>query len=266
MTSRILLGGNLNSMRLYRMANCMLTFVAFLLGACKSAPPPTDSTKLAQQFQQLTQSRSDANTANDRAFYERLLLPEFRFLYPNGKVKTKQEYLDGEKFLPETAGHRGSKATISDFQPFQNGDTVITTYAMVEHIPLGAQQFDLRMTHLDTYVRRNGDWRLLSMAVAKLPASPSIAKIDPKLYLEFVGTYETAPGEQGTITFENGHLMSQVTAQEKVEIFPESDNSFFEKGDDDPDGRLVFERNASGKVVSSVYRSQGQQIRAKKIK
>jgi hypothetical protein len=41
--------------------------------------------------------------------------------------------------------------------------------------------------------------------------------------------YEIQPGFDLSITLENGHLMSQATGQQKVEIFPESNTKFFLK-------------------------------------
>jgi hypothetical protein len=58
--------------------------------------------------------------------------------------------------------------------------------------------------------------------------------------------------------------MAQVSGQPKTELFPESANSFFDRTDS-PYARTVFERGAAGKVVSQLYRAQGQTLRAKKL-
>ena len=86
-------------------------------------------------------------------------------------------------------------------------------------------------------------------------------------YLDAEFPPQRAPRAKATlivVTNESGRLMAQVTGQEKVELFPESATSFFDRTDS-PQARTVFERDASGTVVAQTYRAQGNQVRARKI-
>ncbi len=235
----------------------VLSFI-FFIALLNTALADTDRT---DEFKTLTQQRFDANSAGDRAFYERLLMPNFVFLAPFTSPQTKQEYLDAE-FLSQT---RGSKASIQNFRALIEENTAITTYEVIEPTTLGDQQFESHSIRVDTYIKIDNSWRLLSMSVAVPPTWPDVAVIDTSVYREYAGTYELTPQIQIAISNELGHLMLEQTDLPKVELFPESQTSFFDKTDS-PTARNIFERDTSGKVVALLYRSSGQELRAKKIK
>jgi hypothetical protein len=218
----------------------------------------------AAQFRLLTERRFEANAANDRTFYERLLAENALVLLPNRRPMTKSEYLDYE-FGSRAQGHRGVKTGVVDFRALVTGDTAVVSYLAIEPTPLGEQSFDLRTGRLDTYVRRGGRWRLVSMSMVEPPSWPDVVTIDPRLYSEYAGTYQLSPDTFVVVTNEAGHLMTAMTGQSKSELFPESLTTFFDRTDS-PYARTVFERDSSGKVVAQVYRLQGQRIRAAKIR
>ena len=226
------------------------------------ARAPTADTPAA--FLQLTQQRFDANARNDRGFYERLLAPNFLVLQPHEfPALTKKDYLEAE-FPPNRPAR--PKSSVLDLQARIEGDTAVVSYQVHEPYPLGGDQaFEARSRRLDTYVRIEGAWRLLSMAVAEQPSWPEVATIDPKRLAEYAGTYRLSPTMSMVVTYESGHLMVQVTGQPRVELFPENATTFFDKTDS-PLARTVFERDASGRVIAQVYRSQGQTVRAVKIR
>ena len=237
---------------------------AAILAACAlpASAATTPARSAAAELRQLTQQRFDANVANDRSFYERLLAANFRFLDPTGfPPHTKQAYLDAE-FPPRRAPR--ARATVSDFNAHVDGDTAVVSYQVVEPHPLGELTFETRSKRLDTYVRIGGSWRLLSMAVADTPTWPDVAEIDPRLYAEYSGTYQLAPGMLIVVTNEAGHLMAEVTGQPKVELYPENASTFFDRTDS-PLARTVFERDAAGRVVAQLYRAQGQTLRAQRL-
>ncbi len=239
----------------------MVIVVAAASGLRAQAPRGEDA---AAALRKLTEQRFDANAANDRAFYERLLAENALVLLPNRRPQRKKEYLDYE-FLSRPAGYRGKSASIADFQAVVDRDTAVVSYLAIEPTPLGEQTFETRTGRLDTYVRIKDEWRLLSMTMVDLPSWPDVATIDPGLYSEYAGTYQLSAEVFVVVTNEAGHLMSEMTGQSKVELFPESAISFFDRTDS-PFARTVFERDSSGKVVAQIYRAQGQKLRAKKIR
>lgn len=238
--------------------------VVVALAAAAAGGDPADSKPSAAELQRLTQQRFDANAANDRAFYERLLAPNFLLMEPFAfPAVDKKAYLDAE-FPPGRAPRPRSR--ITGFQARVAGETAIVSYEVVEPFPLGAgQEFPRVSRRLDTYARVDGAWRLTSMAIAEPPSWPRVAAVAPGLYAEYAGAYRLSPDVVVVVTNENGHLMMELSGQAKVELFPESADSFFDTTDS-PLARTTFERDASGKVVAQVYRSGSQELRAPKIR
>jgi len=218
----------------------------------------------AAELERLTQQRFDANAANDRAFYERLLSPNFLLLHPHGAPALgKAAFLDAE--FPAGRPPR-PKSRISGLDAHVHGDTGVVTYEAAEPYPIGGdQRFEARSRRLDTYVRIDGVWRLLSMAVAEAASWPEPAVVDPRLYAEYAGTYELSPETRVVVTVEGGRLLAAVTGQPAVELFPENATTFFDRTDG-PLARTVFERDTSGAVVAQIYRAMGQTLRARKVR
>jgi hypothetical protein len=208
----------------------------------------------------LTQQRFTANANNDRQFYQQLLADNFLMLEPFGKILNKPAYL-AQEFGLRPDGYHGTAATIDAFQAHILGDVATASYLAIEPTMLGDQRFESRSHRLDTYVRQKGKWRLLSMGIAVSPNWPEVAKIDTRVYQDYVGIYQFSPTTQIVISEENGRLMAAVTGQAKVELFPENPSTFFDRSDD-PSARTVFERNAHGKVIAQIHRTQGQSTRA----
>lgn len=216
------------------------------------------------ELEALTQRRFEANAANDRAFYERLLAPNFLLLHPHGvPAYDKAAFLDAE--FPAGRPKR-PPGRISGLEAKVHGDTGVVTYEVAEPYPIGGDQhFEARSRRLDTYARIDGAWRLLSMAVAETASRPDVAVVDPRVLADYAGTYELSPETRIVVTVEGGRLMAVVTGQPPVELFPENPTTFFDRTDS-PLARTVFERDASGAVIAQVYRAMGQTLRARKIR
>jgi hypothetical protein len=88
-----------------------------------------------------------------------------------------------------------------------------------------------------------------------IPPDPTIAQVDPGLLDSYVGRYQYTPGAIDTVTREGNRLFVQPTGEERAEIFPENETTFFAKGEP---WRLVFVRDAKGLVTSMIFRQQGQ--------
>jgi CubicO group peptidase (beta-lactamase class C family) len=91
-----------------------------------------------------------------------------------------------------------------------------------------------------------------------------VAKVDPSIYAAYVGQYELNPGNIGTVTVENGRLFLQPPGQTKEELFPESETTFFLVVQGGP--RVIFVKDAEGKVTEFILRVGSQERKAKKIK
>ena len=212
---------------------------------------------------QLTMQRFEANATNDHSYYERLLAPNFLTMLPHRLPMNKKEYL-GHEFALRSGPSHGPGALIADFRAVVESETALVSYQVAEPTPIGDHVFEVCTRRLDTYARIEGEWRLLSMAMADVPSWPDVAVIGPTLYEEYAGIYHLAEEIRVVVTHEQGRLWAAMTGQSKSELFPENETTFFDKTDS-PFARTVFERDKAGKVVSQLYRNYGQQLRARKL-
>jgi len=244
------------------MAMRSLFAVAMTVGVL--AAPDRAWAQGTNELQALTEARFAANARNDRAFYERLLAPNAIVVLPKHAPQTKREYID-EEFAGRTPGGTNPTARMTNFHAYVSGDTGIATYDVAEPTPLGEQTFEVRTSRLDTYVRLEGTWRLLSMAVIEAVSWPDVAVVDARVLQEYAGTYHLSPTLGIEIAVSGDHLVQTMAGQPTADLFPENTTTFFDRTDS-PLARTVFERDASGRVVAQLYRAMGQTIRAVKVR
>ncbi len=99
-----------------------------------------------------------------------------------------------------------------------------------------------------------------AQTVAKV--APKTAQVDPQIYDAYVGEYELAPNFILAVRREGDRLMTQATGQGQVEIFPESETTFFPKV---IEAKITFVKSESGKVTHLIL-SQNGEHKAMKIK
>jgi len=94
------------------------------------------------------------------------------------------------------------------------------------------------------------------------PKDRIVAKIDPKIYDDYVGEYAVGPGVNFTILRDGDKLYFVSPRQPMIEAFPESETKFFFKV---VDAEATFIRNERGAVNELIFEINRQTIRAKKI-
>ena len=96
-----------------------------------------------------------------------------------------------------------------------------------------------------------------------VPRLRSVTTLAPGVLNRYVGRYETGPTSVLTIERGDGNtLTAQPPAGPKIELFPETETSFFAKG---MDLTMTFERNVAGKVTHVSVTQGGLTRQAKKI-
>jgi CubicO group peptidase (beta-lactamase class C family) len=100
------------------------------------------------------------------------------------------------------------------------------------------------------------------------PKEKMIAKIDPKVFADYVGQYQfdfsadyilTVGTEAGNLIYE----LKQPTGQSKAELYPESETEFFRK---DVEVEVTFVKDETNRVTHLIFRQDGQELRANRIK
>src|SRR5262249_20100979 len=102
-----------------------------------------------------------------------------------------------------------------------------------------------------------------------IPPEPVSVKVDPTLYETYVGQYEWTTTLVSTITSNGDKLLEQFPGDEKSELLPENETTFFIKGEaaSGDSARIVFVKDSSGRVTHYIYRAYGSTDRIiKKIK
>jgi CubicO group peptidase (beta-lactamase class C family) len=79
----------------------------------------------------------------------------------------------------------------------------------------------------------------------------------------YTGVYQITPEVMLTISLRDGRLLSQAPGRPEVELFPESETTFFLKV---ADVRMIFEKNDEGEVFQALIRQGISDRAAKKVK
>jgi dipeptidase E len=86
--------------------------------------------------------------------------------------------------------------------------------------------------------------------------------VDPAVLRNCVGQYQLMSPAVITITMENGSLYAQITGQDRFEIYPENDRTFFWKV---VDAQATFQADESGQVTSLILHQNGRDTPASKM-
>jgi CubicO group peptidase (beta-lactamase class C family) len=111
--------------------------------------------------------------------------------------------------------------------------------------------------NLETYPKNAGALEM----VKRLEATP--VSVDAKVFDTYVGEYELRPGFVLRVYREGEKFMSQATNQNPIEIFAESETTFYPKV---MQAKLTFLKDADGKVTGVSLNQGGRELTGKKIK
>jgi len=83
--------------------------------------------------------------------------------------------------------------------------------------------------------------------------------IDPRLYDRYAGLYQRGPNSIFTVTHEGDRLFAQLTGQQKLELFPESDREFFYKA---VAAQITFVTDGERAPTGLILHQNGTDLRA----
>jgi ketosteroid isomerase-like protein len=195
-------------------------------------------------------------------------------------------YVDDDVIIPLEGAMRSKQAWMKEHQSWPrewkywfgppedvkvriHGDTAVVTYHSKQFNEIGGQTTYQHRWQIETLMRRGKKWMLVALADGLIPLEPVAAKVDASVYDDYVGQYEWAPTMISTIAREGDKLMEQSTGQDKVELLPENETTFFVKGEaaSGDSSRFIFVKDHTGRVTHYFYRELGGMDRVvKKIK
>jgi ketosteroid isomerase-like protein len=134
-----------------------------LLGACAAAPVDSDEARRALTAQ--ADAWDKALIAKDRAGIEANMAPEFRQLRSGGKIVGREEFIN-DVLDP---GFSMEPYTVEDFEIRFFGDTALVYGRIRMSGRDGAERWSAHFRYIDTYVRRAGQWKVVSVQITPLP-------------------------------------------------------------------------------------------------
>ena len=235
-----------------------LATIQFLNRRCQAQPGPMGNPPSVEQVIQINKERIQAFEKGDAAAWGKHVAENCVLIDSVGRVATKAEYVAGIG-LPIGYTHTFE---LLDVHPADFGSTIVLTYRIKELWDFGEQRTGGTNVHTATFARVRGDWQLVSWTETLQPAEPEIAKIDPRMYEKYIGTYAASPKATLTVTKESNKLMGQYAGEEKFELLPAANLTFFRHGDN---AALIFVEDTSGSIVEHIYHAPGIEIKYKKV-
>ena len=190
----------------------------------------------------------------------------------------RQYYADDALYFDEKGRSMDKAALVADVTPLPKGysgsikmvktqsrilrHVAILTYDLDESEAIYGQNLKARYHGTDTWLFRNGRWQIVAGQMLRYYEDPAAGKMDPARLNDYVGTYELAPGVTLTVTREGDQLYSKRGERPKQLLVPETCDLFFRPG---VEGRLLFLRNADGKIGTLIDRRNNEDVVWKKL-
>jgi peroxiredoxin len=94
------------------------------------------------------------------------------------------------------------------------------------------------------------------------PVERTVAAVDPKSFDALVGSYRLSPKILCTITQAGGQLFTQLTGQERFQLFPHSEREYFLTV---VDARVTFSPDVDGHPPELTINQNGHEVRLKRL-
>ena len=227
--------------------------LVFLLGA----------TPQAEDVPALLRARTahllDAITRGDPSVWEQALDPSARVIDENGEVLDRKAMVASVRPLP--AGISGAIRPV-DFQATVVGEVATTTYVADEDETFHGAQIHARYRIGDTWVRRDGSWKLLFSQVLALRADPPAVPTTAEQRKAYCGRYAL-----GDLTYvvrcETDGLTGGSPGKPSKPLRFETPDVLFVPGE--PRLRYLFQRDASGRVTGFLQRRESWDLPWKRV-
>lgn len=233
-------------------------------GTVRPAPPQGTSATLAAELTPLLQAMADARwgltdqavTEAERLVQEHLANDHVS-VYENGDTRTKQDIVlrsapDRVRQFRSSALSTGLAATVGEVTAHAWSDSAVAHYRVHMTLMLNAEPVSKTFRCTEVFQRHEGRWQSVLHTETVTPTSPVPARIDSRLYEDYVGRYRLLPDVIFTITREGDRLL--LGTRKKLHLIPETENTFLVERDperkvhSDTGYTFIFVRDADGRV------------------
>jgi hypothetical protein len=200
-----------------------------------------------------TQELFDAVVPGNKEPWQKYFADDCIFADEKGRNFNKTQLVADITPLP-----KGYSGTIKIARPKSviHGDTAILSYDLDETETIFGQKLSARYHLTDTWLQRNGVWQIASSQAMRYYEDPAVARIDPKKFVDFSGTYELAPGQTRRVFSEGENLYVERNGN-REQLLPEGSEIFFRKG---VEGRILFRYADNGKADALIDRRNNEDV------
>jgi hypothetical protein len=233
-----------------------LLLLFFVASFCRfgCAQKAASATMTQAELVRRTQEMMDAIATGNQSPWKKYFAEDAKLFSEKGATMDKKALIADITPLP--AGYSGT-IKVEEPQSWIEGNVAVFGYVSNETETIFGQQMHARYHSTDTWVLRDGEWKIVASQVMRYYEDPAPGKVNAAELKDYPGKYELAPGKTVTVTQEADKLFEQKGDRPKVELIPEAGPVFFRKG---VEGRTVFERGSDGKVEKLIERRNNEDI------
>jgi Domain of unknown function (DUF4440)/Domain of unknown function (DUF3471) len=234
--------------------NLVLSNFHFAASAAPAEPRMTQ-----EELVRRTQELYGAVAIGNQVPWKKYFADDCIFSDEKGRTLDKSKLIADITPLP--LGYSGT-IKIESVQSRIIGDTAVLGYDANETETIFGQKLRARYHVIDTWLRRNGEWKIIASQAFRYYEDPAIGQADVTKFADYAGTYELAPGQTRVVTAKGDTLFIERNGK-KEQLFPETTDLFFRKG---IEGRILFHYDANGHVDSLIDRRNNEDIVWRKTK
>jgi uncharacterized protein DUF4440 len=198
----------------------------------------------------LTQALMDALIPGNAAIWQQTLTDDAIVIDEFGRMQNKKEAVESVHPFPK--GFSGS-IEIRDPTVRVHGDTAVLKGEMYEKEGVFDQSLVVRYIFCNTFVRRNGAWKLLAATDVTLPTEPPKLDVPGLAVADYPGTYAYGPGRAFSVAAEDGKLYYTTKAGGPHTSLDAVSKDVFMSGGDERN-LVIFRRDTSGRIVELIER------------
>ncbi len=147
-------------------SRCIPWLLGWLLIACGSiAQGPKDTPALISTLKAQADRWDQAIVAKDRQAIAANMADDFRQIDGVGNIETKASFIDDLMSADLTI----DPYTVEDFEVRLFGDVALLSGRTTMTGSYRGKPFSTHYRYIDIYVRRSGEWKIVSVQISKLP-------------------------------------------------------------------------------------------------
>jgi hypothetical protein len=237
----------------------LICLCGVLFGTPMTQPLATTTISEAELVRR-TQQLYDALVPGDQKPWRAYYADDAMVYDEKGRAMDKKALVDDVQPMP--VGYSGSIKVVQPHAIFGSGVAVLA-YECDETETIFGQNMHARYHSVDTWLYRNGSWQIAASQTMRFYEDPAVGTAAAADLSDVAGIYELSPGNQRTVSRVGNDVFLQRGAGIKTKLLPESGDLFFRSG---VEGRILFHRNAAGKVDALYDRRNNEDVVWKKLK